>query len=171
MVENEVFILHSSSEDARLAACRLFVEVRRSLQNILPSSDIRHVGATVIPNCLTKGDLDIVVRVAAIDFASANDILSKAFKRNEGSVSTDDFAAFQDANTSPHLGIQLTTMGGPFDVFHIFAEALRSDPTLVAAYNDLKRRFVGRPMSDYRMAKDRFVAEVLANRLASGDGQ
>jgi hypothetical protein len=32
---------------------------------------------------------------------------------------------------------------------------------LVAAYNALKRKFDGRPMDEYRSAKDAFIAKVL----------
>jgi GrpB-like predicted nucleotidyltransferase (UPF0157 family) len=162
VAHNELFMLHASSEDARLAACRRFVDVERFLRQLLPRADIRHVGATAIATCLTKGDLDVVVRVAALEFGDAYDVLAKAFKVNEGSVRTENFAAFEDATASPQLGIQLTAMGGPFDVFHIFAETLLSDGRLVAAYNNLKRAYDGRPMAAYRAAKDRFIADVLA---------
>ena len=111
-------------ERARDQAERLFGLTRAALQSVLPTADIRHVGATAIRGCLTKGDLDIVVRVPAKDFAQAETVLATRYAFNSGSTRTTDFAAFEDATTDPPLGIQLTVIDGPFDFFHAFVEAL-----------------------------------------------
>ncbi|MCJ2092532.1 GrpB family protein [Methylobacterium sp. J-072] len=140
----------------------MFAVVRRTLEPVLPAAtEILHVGATAIPGCLTKGDLDIVVRVEGQGFAAAESCLAARFARNDGSVRTDDFAAFEDTGRMPHLGIQLTVKDGPLDVFHRFAAALRADPELVARYNALKRAHHDHPMTLYRAAKDAFIADVL----------
>ncbi len=151
-------------EGARLAAQALFDRVRTRLEPRMPSSaEIRHVGATAVPGCATKGDLDVVVRVDADGFDAAEAHLAALFPRNPGSVRTGDFAAFADEAQSPPLGIQLTAKGGRFDVFHLFVDALRANPALVARYNALKARFEGKPMDAYRAAKAGFVEEVLAD--------
>lgn len=156
------FTLHPSPSQACAAADALFAEIANVLRPLLPTSaDIRHVGATSVPGCLTKGDLDIVVRVTAADFAAADKALAACFGRNPGSARTDTFSAFEDAGQVPHLGVQLVVVGSPFDVFHLLAEALRSDGELLARYNALKSRFDGRPMIEYRAAKDAFIAEAL----------
>ncbi len=49
------------------------------------SADIRHIGATTVWGCLTKGDLDVVVRVSLGDFPEADAVLSALFARNVGS--------------------------------------------------------------------------------------
>jgi len=142
----------------------LFEAVCASLAAMLPSTaDIRHIGATAVPGCLTKGDLDIVVRVPAEDFEEADTALASRFSRNAGSVRTTDFSAFEDASRHPHLGIQLAAIDGPYDVFHLFVEALQASPNLVAAYNALKRRHDGGEMTVYRSAKDAFIEKVLAD--------
>src|SRR4030095_4363123 len=105
------------------------------------SAEVLHTGATAVPGCLTKGDLDIVVRVDRVDFAASEALLADRFRRNTGSIRTDEFAAFEDPDRSPHLGVQLTVKGGALDDFHRFAETLRQDPLLVRRYNDLKLRF------------------------------
>ncbi|WP_238280623.1 GrpB family protein [Methylobacterium goesingense] len=136
--------------------------MRRALGPALPTSaDIRHVGATAIPGCLTKGDLDLVVRVDAADFPAAEVCLAARFARNAGSIRTEDFAAFADDGQPLPLGIQLTVKGGPFDVFHHFADALRGDAGLLERYNALKTRCDGLPMDAYRDEKSRFIAAVL----------
>lgn len=149
-------------------AQRLFETVSASLMAILPpAADIRHIGATAVPGCLTKGDLDIVIRVPAEAFEDTDAVLASIFARNSGSIRTETFSAFEDASSEPHLGIQLTAIDGPFDFFHLFVEALRQSPRLVEDYNALKRRHDGRDMAPYRAAKDAFVERVLTD-LHSG---
>jgi GrpB-like predicted nucleotidyltransferase (UPF0157 family) len=156
------FSLHPDLDAARAAANELFERTAAILRGLLPASaDIRHIGATVVPGCLTKGDLDIVVRVEAADFLAADAAIAAHFARNTGSTRTDTFSAFEDGGTTPHLGVQLVVVGAPEDCFHTFAEVLRCDPDLLARYNDLKRQYDGHPMEVYRAAKDDFIAGAL----------
>lgn len=168
MSDDHIFKLAADSANARQKAERLFDEISIKLRGLLPASaDIRHIGATAVSGCLTKGDLDIVVRVPADDFDQCDASLAALFERNVGSARTDTFSAFEDGTTTPHLGIQLTVIGDPKDVFHLFAEALSSSAQLLDAYNQLKLRFHARPMDEYRRAKDQFVESVLSGaRLA-----
>ena len=162
MAHPELFRLTPDDRLAREAAERLFDEVKPVLDAILPpTAKVLHVGATSIPGCLTKGDLDIVVRVDPNDFAAAEATLAARFARNLGSTRTRDFAAFEDSCRTPHLGIQLTANGGVFDMFHRFTAALLADPALVQRYNALKLAQAGQPMDSYRTAKDAFIAQVL----------
>jgi GrpB-like predicted nucleotidyltransferase (UPF0157 family) len=165
MAHDDTLKLAPDPEVARGAAETLFRMVASELAAVLPSSaEVLHIGATAVPGCLTKGDLDIAVRVDRANFPAAQALLMERLSRNVGSTRTDEFAAFEDAHCSPHLGVQLTVKGGAFDIFHHFVEALRADPVLVRRYNDLKQRFRDGPMADYRAAKDAFVGEVLAAR-------
>ncbi|HRN84451.1 MAG TPA: GrpB family protein [Hyphomicrobium sp.] len=160
-----VFSLPSDQDAARRDASRLFARVEAELRALLPaSSDIRHIGATAVSGCLTKGDLDVVVRVEGVTFAESDRVLSERFARNAGSKRTDSFSAFEDGEAVPHLGVQLTVKGGPDDYFHSLTDALNRDPALVDAYNALKRRFVGQPMESYRDAKSAFIRDVLARQ-------
>jgi GrpB-like predicted nucleotidyltransferase (UPF0157 family) len=156
------FSLHPDPALARAAARDLFERTAARLRRLLPASaDIRHIGATAVPGCHTKGDLDIVVRVAAGDFAEADALLAAHFASNPGSARTDTFSAYEDASATPHLGVQLTVVGAPNDFFHTFAEMLKRDPELLTRYNALKRACDGQPMAAYRAAKDAFIARVL----------
>ncbi len=169
MADDMTFRIAEDTERARSAAEALFKLVTRELEPLLPASaTVLHVGATAVPGCLTKGDLDIVVRVDRDDFALVEARLEASFARNGGSTRTADFAAFEDGGRSPHLGIQLTAKGGGFDVFHLFVQALCDDPALVLRYNALKACFDHRPMRDYRAAKDAFVSEVLRSKGVVG---
>ena len=73
MSGDQLFRLAADSDAARVAAERLFATVSDQLRALVPpSAEIRHVGATAIPGCLTKGDLDVAVRVERADFAPAD---------------------------------------------------------------------------------------------------
>ena len=169
MPDSPYFLAKPDPDAARRAADALFSEVVFELGRLLPrSADIRHVGATAVSGCLTKGDLDIVVRIKPDEFAEAESVLAARYARNTGSFQTDTFASFEDGKRSPHLGIQLAVMDGPEDFFHLFADALRSDPGLIDKYNALKRTFQGKPMDEYRQAKGTFVAMVLSAQCAPG---
>jgi GrpB-like predicted nucleotidyltransferase (UPF0157 family) len=165
MAHGETFNLAPDPDAARGAAETLFRTVAKELAGVLPASaEVLHIGATAVPGCLSKGDLDIVVRVDRADFPAAQALLIERWNRNAGSIRTDEFAAFEDAHRAPHLGIQLTVKGGAFDVFHQFVDALLADPALVSRYNELKLRFRDGPMAEYRTAKAAFVVNVLTAR-------
>lgn len=169
MADAEKLILASDPVAARAAAEVLFVSAARELTSLLPrTAEILHVGATAVPGCLTKGDLDILVRVDPADFSASEAVLARRFVRNGGSARTGEFAAFENPGSTPHLGVQLTVKSGAFDFFHQFAEELRQNPELLRRYNNLKLSFANKSMEDYRAAKDSFVAEVLSGR-AIGD--
>ena len=67
-----------------------FTQKERIL-NLIPDADIQHVGSTSIPNSLTKGDIDIQVRVYQDQFTQAVEALSAVYESNEGSVKTSEF--------------------------------------------------------------------------------
>ncbi len=67
---------------------RAYAEHKEIIRRVLPEADIQHVGSTAIPNSLTKGDLDIQVRVKVQHFPKAVEELSNLYDTNEGSVKT-----------------------------------------------------------------------------------
>lgn len=130
---------------------------------IIPAAaHIEHIGATAVPGLLTKGDLDINIRVPDADFARADAAMSTLFNRNTGSDRSPTFSAFADDSTQPPLGIQLTAIGGPEDSFCTLRDALRADATLAAGYAALKRSFDGRDHDEYRAAKAVWIERVLS---------
>ncbi len=150
-----------AEESIRPVIRHAFEEHRRRLKEVLPAADIQHIGGTSVPGSLTKGDLDIQVRVPLASFAAAEQALSKHYSRNEGSVRTADFAGFKDDSVSPPLGIQLTAVVSQYDVFCKLRDLLRTRRDLLEQFNALKRRHEGRPMEEYRAAKDAFIKSIL----------
>lgn len=149
------------SNETRLfeMADRLFSEVEARLRVLLPQSEILHVGSTAVRGSMTKGDLDVAVRIEQGGFRDAEEVLAQEYDRNTGSERTDDFAAFVGESTVPELGIQLVAVGGSADTFHIWVQQLLDDPTLRRKYDELKLGFDGLPMQEYRSAKSAFIAK------------
>ncbi|MGH7926096.1 MAG: GrpB family protein [Candidatus Binatus sp.] len=153
----ELFLLFPSDPEGAQA---LFETLKVRLQSVLAAgADIQHVGATAIPGCLTKGDVDCCIRVKQEDFTTCDAALAVHFPRNTGPDRTNSFSAFY----AEDAGIQLVAIGSPLDFFTAFRDLLRDRPDLVARYNQLKLLHHGKPMHQYRKAKDDFIQYALAS--------
>lgn len=135
---------------------KTFAFQKERIKKILPQADVQHVGSTAIPNSLTKGDLDIQVRVSDFLFNDAVKALGDIYEANDGSIKTKDFRAFKEDTVTPPLGIQLTVIGSEFDFFWKFRDVLLQNDYYRKKYDELKRRFEGKSMDAYREAKDDF---------------
>ena len=156
-----MFIAEATIREHAAAA---FEQHQARLLALLPDAEIQHIGSTALPGALTKGDLDIVVRVSQADFDTAAATLAAHYERNTGSTRTASFASFKDDHADPPLGIQLVVRGSDLDDFCTFRDFLAAHPEYLAAYNRLKRAAHGQPMERYREQKSRFVEQML--RLA-----
>ena len=155
-----------SSDSVRQRAEAAYERHRATLEKILPQAEIEHIGSTAIPGAITKGDLDILVRVSADDFATSEQLLAARFARNEGSFRSDSFASFCDDAADPPLGIQLVVGGSELDDFTQFRDAMSADPHLLAEFNALKRECEGMEMDAYRERKAAFIEHTRARRDA-----
>lgn len=134
---------------------------KNEISKTIPDVDIQHVGSTAIPGSVTKGDLDIQIRVNSTQFDHAVKILSGMYDLNDGSISTSKFRAFKDDEASPPLGIQLTVIGSDFDFFWKIRDVLLRNPNLKNKYDALKLKYEDSSMSEYRKAKDKFFEDIL----------
>ena len=166
-----VFVRES---EVRQAVAAAFENMRGRLASLLPDARIEHVGSTAVPGSITKGDLDVCVLVPPGAFAGADRILAQHFPRNVGSDRSESLSSFVDggdgrdggggvAGRGVPIGIQLVACGGPEDSFVAWREMLRRSPRLLEAYNDLKRRWHGRPHDQYRTAKSQFIEDALSS--------
>lgn len=73
---------------------RLHANLIPRLRRLLPGAEIEHIGATAIPGTLTKGDVDLCVRVARAGFRAAADTLAVHFTTKQPENWTEDFASF-----------------------------------------------------------------------------
>jgi GrpB-like predicted nucleotidyltransferase (UPF0157 family) len=140
---------------------KLFLKEQKRILRVIPNADIQHIGSTAIPGSLTKGDLDIQVRVKQKDFEKAQNALSKMYKPNKGNPPTKTYASFKDNDAKIPLGAQLTVIGSKEDNFTDLRDILVSNKKHLRAYNALKEQYQGESMREYRKAKGKFVERIL----------
>lgn len=134
------------------------------LTRLLPTTaELEHIGATAIPGALTKGDLDILVRVQADDFAPSVMVLSDQYTVHQVQNWTSTLASFIDpTEAEPEVGVQLVVAASPDDaLFGPFRDALIADPDLLQQYNALKQRLDGTDYATYTAAKGEFIEQAL----------
>lgn len=151
-------------EKAAEPAQRLFAQEEQRIRRRLPGALVEHIGATSVPGLITKGDLDIAVRVAAGGFEAADRALAEMYPRNRGNERTGTYSSFADDAVTPPLGVQVCVIGGPEDFFVSLRDLLCTRPDLVGRLNELKRSFDNRPMADYRAAKSVFIESILRGK-------
>ena len=144
----------------RKAVETAFRRHRRRIKRLVPDGSIEHVGSTVIPNCLTKGDLDIQVRVPRAAYPVAKSALLRHYEILPGGFTGRSAVSFKDDNATISVGVHLTVMGGSSDIQWRFREVFLARADLLQAYDALKRRFEGKSMATYRRAKTRFFQKL-----------
>jgi GrpB-like predicted nucleotidyltransferase (UPF0157 family) len=119
---------------------------------------------------LTKGDVDLAVRVEREELGPAQAELGGLYAIHQPENWTPTYASFIDPEAGdPPVGVQLVVRGSPDDRLFIgLRDLLRSDAELLAAYNDFKRAHEGATYEDYADAKERFWEPVLARLRAPG---
>lgn len=142
-------------------AVTLYAQHRDGILTMLPKADVQHVGSTAIAQGLTKGDLDLQVRVPAQDFQTALQKLGGVYAPNEESIRTDSFASFKDEHEDMAVGVQLCVEGSQYDIFWKIRDVMIKHPSLREQYDALKRRFDGHPMAAYRQAKEEFFDRLM----------
>jgi uncharacterized protein len=152
-------------DEFRRQADSIVVTAAASIERLLGGVEIDHIGATAIPGVLTKGDVDVLVRVPREDFPTAVAACKGRYAIHQPENWTDDFASFKDDITfSLPLGIQLVVRDSAADFFCYLRDRLRADPRLLAEYNRLKTRHQGGKPEAYWRAKNRFFERLLAER-------
>jgi GrpB-like predicted nucleotidyltransferase (UPF0157 family) len=145
----------------RAKADALYVHVRDEIHRLLPNAIVEHVGSTALPEGLTKGDLDIQVRVHADEFDAACQAIEQLYDDNPGGF-TDAGRSFKDDSSDPPLGVHVTIIDGPSDIQFKQRDLLLRRPDLRTEYDVVKRRFDGGDMDAYRDAKDVFFTQLVA---------
>lgn len=123
------------------------------------------VGSTAVEGVIGKCDIDLVASVSLEDFDRFRKALDGVLSRDPNQLSNDQYQAYIFPSDLD-VKIQLTIKDGPYDRFEEFLNALKDDPKRVSAYNDLKLKWSGRSMEDYRRAKAEFIELVLSNRTS-----
>ncbi|WP_157973925.1 GrpB family protein [Desertihabitans aurantiacus] len=96
-------------------------------------------GGSSLPGLLTKGDVDLHLRVAPGELAAAVERLRTVAEPVHPAIWTDEFATFE-RREPPVVGIAVTVVGGEHDTRFVRGWArLRDDPAARHRYNELKR--------------------------------
>jgi GrpB-like predicted nucleotidyltransferase (UPF0157 family) len=154
-----------TEEEIRDAVAVEFERCRVEIEALLPNADVEHIGATAVPGSLTKGDLDVLVRVPSREFGNALAVLGSEFTIHQRENWTGGFASFTKETASDvPVGVQLVVADGDEDHMFIgWRGRLIADPDLLDRYNDLKlSRRNGGP-DEYRAAKGEFIAAELTS--------
>jgi GrpB-like predicted nucleotidyltransferase (UPF0157 family) len=128
---------------------------------LIPGADVQHVGSTALPDFLTKGDLDIQIRVSAASLEEGKARLLQRYALLRGGFAEVDGISLHGERASTSIGIHLTVVSGSCDFQWKHREALAARPDLRAEYESLKRQFHGKSMQGYREAKGRFWGRVM----------
>ncbi len=147
-----------TTEDVSEKIEALFISEKKKLRELFPDADIEHVGGTSVPGSITKGDLDINIRVKPEEFETVVEILKGLYEINQPDNWNAGFASLKD--DARDLGIQVTVIGSPDDCFTVQRDYLRAHPEKVAELNALKKRFEGKSMDDYRKEKGVFFEKL-----------
>lgn len=141
--------------------CVLTRELPR-LRQLAPAAEIEHIGSTAIPGTLTKGDVDVVLRISATDFADVIAALRQVYAEAQRENWSADFASFKDDQTGPlPFGIQVVVRGTENDDFLRLRDLLRTDANARCRYNAVKQAHAGADAEAYWRAKDRLIRELL----------
>ena len=143
-----------NSNDIWDVAWKAFGKEKHFLLDLIPNADIQHVGSTAVPGALTKGDLDIQVRVSEDIFEDTTQKLKLHYKISHPEIWRDGFASFQNYdNPEIPIGIQLTVKNSTYDDFFKLRDLYINNPKLLAKYNAMKNSFEGKPEVDYKKAR------------------
>jgi GrpB-like predicted nucleotidyltransferase (UPF0157 family) len=139
---------------------------RRVVLELVPGAEVEHVGATAVPGALTKGDVDVLVRVGEPEFPAAVEALSHRYAIHQAHNWTPALASFADPDAAdPPVGIQLVVRGSePDRFFGPFRDALIGSDALLAEYNELKLRLDGLEYERYTELKGQFIERVLSEQ-------
>lgn len=142
---------------------RAFQRHSREIRTLVPSAQVEHIGATSIPGSLTKGDVDLLVRVPADDFGSAVEALRGRYAVAQPDHWSGTFAGFEEQQEGElPVGVQLIVAGSTDDARLVsLRRLLRGRPDLVERSNELKRRYEGGDPAAYEDAKQVFLDEIV----------
>ncbi|MFQ3545311.1 GrpB family protein [Halobacillus rhizosphaerae] len=143
----------------REQAERVYQRHRNRILATFPQAEIHHIGSTAVEGSLTKGDVDLQVRIREEQFLPCKGFLLHHYSINTGSTQTHDFCAFE-TNHEIAVGIQLTVKNSSSDFFFKMTRFFVENPAYTQDYNQLKKDYDGADMEDYLQAKAAFLTRM-----------
>jgi GrpB-like predicted nucleotidyltransferase (UPF0157 family) len=120
-------------------ARRILASERSKLVRGKVPGELSLTGGSSLEGLLTKGDIDLHLRVADSDFAVAVERLSGIYSAARPEIWTSRFAVFEQPSAPP-VGVAVTVIGSEHDTRFLRSwDRLGSDQTVREQYNLLKR--------------------------------
>ncbi|WP_377890003.1 GrpB family protein [Alkalihalobacillus sp. R86527] len=154
-------VTFENEEKFRDRAEEVFRKHAEMITSAIPSAEIHHVGSTAVIGSLTKGDVDLQIRVDESTFEYARSYLDQTYALNEGSSQTSFFGAYEKEDEILPLGLQLTLKHSVVDNFWKVTHFFKENPDITKNYNTLKMTHDGKEMDDYRDEKAVFMRNLL----------
>jgi hypothetical protein len=151
-----------ASDDLLPEALRVLAEQRDLLRRAGVPGELVLVGGSSVPGALTRGDVDLHLRVPAADFPAAVEALRGSHAVVHPEIWGPTLATFEAIGTTRSTGIAVTPVGSEHDLrFTRTWQLLRDDPALVAEYNAAKLAEDGPRGEGYEERKSAFFDRVL----------
>ncbi|GAB2600522.1 hypothetical protein Aab01nite_65100 [Paractinoplanes abujensis] len=164
--------------DFHAAAAEILDRERRRLADLLPGPhELLLVGGSCLPGTLTKGDVDLHLRVPDKDFPAVVAALSEVYAVVHPAIWQSTLATFSVADATASAadpsggpggaaelptGVAVTPIGSPHDLrFTRSWRLLSADPALVDAYNAVKLRHRDDP-GEYERQESAFFDSLTA---------
>lgn len=154
-------VTFKSEENFRDQAEEVVQKHTEIITRAIPTADVHHVGSTAVKGSLTKGDVDLQIRVDEATFDYARSFLDQTYARNEGSSQTSFFGAYEKEDEILPLGLQLTLKHSVVDNFWKVTRYFKENPAITENYNRLKLVHEGKDMDNYRDEKALFMRNLL----------
>ena len=146
------------SEEVADLARAVLDEVNALLRRLHIEGSLELTGGSSTPGALTKGDIDLHLRVDPERFGAVLERLDEALSRINLHAWADTLAVYGVEGDRP-VELAVTPVGSEHDRrFRLAWQRLRSEPTLLAEYNGLKRAAAG--TSRYDSHKSDFFTRI-----------
>jgi hypothetical protein len=137
----------------------IHAEIVDRLRPVLPPHELVLTGGSSLPGTVTKGDVDLHLRVAPEDFDSTVARMKDLFPVVHPEIWQPTLATFAVPEARLPTGIAVTPIGSEHDVrFRRTWQLLATYPHLLAEYNATKLSGEG----DYEQRKSAFFDRILA---------
>lgn len=143
-------------------ANKTFYTWKNKIESLLPFAEVEHIGSTAIPGALTKGDIDLLIRVPKGTLEDVVKKLIAAFQWVEKAENhRDSELCMLTSQTDVDLAFQVIEKGSKYEFFLRFRDLMRRDGALLARYNQLKRDCADLSEDEYRCIKSQFIEMVI----------
>ncbi|GAB2661672.1 hypothetical protein [Kribbella swartbergensis] len=149
------------SDDIADEAAAIHTRVRRMLREFGIPGDLVWTGASSVPRTLTRGDVDLHLRVPPESFATTVTMLKHRFPVGSPHSWADTLAVFDIPDQPLPTGLAVTPIDSEHD--RRFTRAwsrIATDPATHRRYNELKSH----PTDDYESRKAAFFNDLASAR-------